>query len=82
MLTKRIIPCLDVKNGKVVKGINFKGLRDVGYPPEMAAAYGYVPDNGPAEQKNEGTEPAEPKPRRQSDKKEETGPRQASLFDF
>ena len=39
MLTKRIIPCLDVKNGKVVKGINFKGLRDVGYPPEMAAAY-------------------------------------------
>lgn len=49
---------------------------------EMAATYGYVPDNGPAEQKNEGTEPAEPKPRRQSDKKEETGPRQASLFDF
>ncbi len=39
MLTKRIIPCLDVKNGKVVKGINFKGLRDVGYPPEMAASY-------------------------------------------
>ena len=39
MLTKRIIPCLDVKDGKVVKGINFKGLRDVGYPPEMAAAY-------------------------------------------
>ena len=49
---------------------------------EMAAAYGYVPDNGPAEQKNEGTKPAEPKPRRQSGKKEETGPRQASLFDF
>ncbi len=39
VLTKRIIPCLDVKDGKVVKGINFKGLRDVGYPPEMAAAY-------------------------------------------
>ena len=39
MLTKRIIPCLDVKDGKVVKGINFKGLRDVGYPPEMAAEY-------------------------------------------
>ena len=39
MLTKRIIPCLDVKNGKVVKGINFKGLRDVGEPPAMAAAY-------------------------------------------
>lgn len=39
MLTKRIIPCLDVKNGKVVKGINFKGLREVGYPPQMACEY-------------------------------------------
>ncbi|MBP5394678.1 MAG: imidazole glycerol phosphate synthase subunit HisF, partial [Candidatus Methanomethylophilaceae archaeon] len=39
MLTKRIIPCLDVKNGKVVKGINFKNLRDVGSPPELAKAY-------------------------------------------
>ncbi len=39
MLAKRIIPCLDVKDGKVVKGINFKGLRDVGYPPELAAEY-------------------------------------------
>lgn len=39
MLTKRIIPCLDVKNGKVVKGINFKGLKEVGYPPEMACEY-------------------------------------------
>ena len=39
MLTKRIIPCLDVKDGKVVKGINFKGLKDVGYPPELAEAY-------------------------------------------
>lgn len=39
MLTKRIIPCLDVKDGKVVKGVNFKGLRDVGYPPELAEAY-------------------------------------------
>ena len=39
MLTKRIIPCLDVKNGKVVKGINFKNLRDVGYPPELAKIY-------------------------------------------
>ena len=39
MLTKRIIPCLDVKDGKVVKGINFKGLRDVGYPPELATEY-------------------------------------------
>ena len=39
MLTKRIIPFLDVKDGKVVKGINFKGLRDVGYPPELATEY-------------------------------------------
>ena len=39
MLTKRIIPCLDVKDGKVVKGINFKGLREVGYPPEMGSEY-------------------------------------------
>lgn len=39
MLTKRIIPCLDVKNGKVVKGINFKNLADVGSPPELARAY-------------------------------------------
>lgn len=39
MLTKRIIPCLDVKNGKVVKGINFKNLVDVGSPPELARAY-------------------------------------------
>lgn len=39
MLTKRIIPCLDVKDGKVVKGVNFKGLKDVGYPPELAEAY-------------------------------------------
>ena len=35
MLAKRIIPCLDVKNGKVVKGINFKNLRDVGHPPDL-----------------------------------------------
>ena len=39
MLTKRIIPCLDVKDGKVVKGVNFKNLRDVGSPPELAEAY-------------------------------------------
>ncbi len=39
MLTKRIIPCLDVKNGRVVKGINFKNLKNVGYPPDLAKAY-------------------------------------------
>ena len=39
MLAKRIIPCLDVKDGKVVKGINFKNLRDVGHPPDLAKAY-------------------------------------------
>lgn len=38
-LTKRIIPCLDVKNGAVVKGVKFLDLKDVGYPPEMAEAY-------------------------------------------
>ena len=40
MLAKRIIPCLDVKDGMVVKGINFKGLREVGDPVEMGAWYG------------------------------------------
>lgn len=39
MLTKRIIPCLDVRNGRVVKGINFEGIRDVEDPVEMAAFY-------------------------------------------
>src|SRR3989339_811213 len=39
MLTKRIIPCLDVKNGRVVKGINFLNLRDVADPVELAKAY-------------------------------------------
>ena len=39
MLTKRIIPCLDVKEGKVVKGINFVGIKDVGDPVEIAKVY-------------------------------------------
>ena len=39
MLTKRVIPCLDVLDGRVVKGINFVGLRDAGDPVELAAAY-------------------------------------------
>ncbi len=39
MLTKRIIPCLDVKDGRVVKGINFVDLRDAGDPVEAAVAY-------------------------------------------
>ena len=39
MFTKRIIPCLDVNNGRVVKGINFVNLRDAGDPAEVAAAY-------------------------------------------
>ena len=39
MLTKRIIPCLDVKDGRVVKGINFVNLRDAGDPVENAKAY-------------------------------------------
>ena len=39
MLTKRIIPCLDVRDGVTVKGINFVNLQEVGDPPEMASAY-------------------------------------------
>lgn len=39
MHTKRIIPCLDIKDGRVVKGVNFVGLRDAGDPVEVAAAY-------------------------------------------
>ncbi len=43
MITKRIIPCLDVKNGRVVKGVNFNGLNDVSSPIELAQ---YYSDNG------------------------------------
>ena len=39
MLTKRIIPCLDVKDGKVVKGVNFVGLKEVGDPVDLAKQY-------------------------------------------
>ncbi|MDX1917618.1 MAG: imidazole glycerol phosphate synthase subunit HisF [Candidatus Caenarcaniphilales bacterium] len=39
MLTKRIIPCLDVKDGRVVKGVNFVGLKDAGDPVELAHKY-------------------------------------------
>jgi len=39
MLTKRIIPCLDIKNGRTVKGINFNNLRDAGDPVELASYY-------------------------------------------
>lgn len=39
MLTKRIIPCLDVRDGKVVKGINFVGIKEVGDPVELAKKY-------------------------------------------
>ena len=39
MITKRIIPCLDVKNGRVVKGTNFEGLRDMADPVELARFY-------------------------------------------
>ena len=39
MITKRIIPCLDVKNGRVVKGVNFQGLSDVSSPVELARFY-------------------------------------------
>jgi len=43
MITKRIIPCLDVKDGRVVKGVNFLGVRDVSSPIELAK---YYSDNG------------------------------------
>jgi len=43
MITKRIIPCLDVKNGRVVKGVNFEGLSDVSSPVALAK---YYSDNG------------------------------------
>ncbi|MBR1672809.1 MAG: imidazole glycerol phosphate synthase subunit HisF [Fretibacterium sp.] len=43
MITKRIIPCLDVRDGRVVKGVNFQGLRDVSSPLELAK---YYSDNG------------------------------------
>ena len=39
MITKRIIPCLDVRDGRVVKGINFEGIRDVNSPVELASYY-------------------------------------------
>ena len=39
MITKRIIPCLDVRNGRVVKGTNFEGIKDVADPVEMARMY-------------------------------------------
>ena len=39
MLTRRIIPCLDVKDGRVVKGVNFVQLRDAGDPVEIAKGY-------------------------------------------
>jgi cyclase len=39
MLTKRIIPCLDIKDGRTVKGVNFEGLRDAGDPIELARRY-------------------------------------------
>ena len=43
MMTKRIIPCLDVRDGRVVKGVNFEGLRDVNSPVDLAE---YYTDNG------------------------------------
>ena len=39
MITKRILPCLDVKDGRVVKGVNFKGLNDVSSPVSLADFY-------------------------------------------
>ena len=47
MLTKRIIPCLDVNNGRVVKGVNFVNLQDAGDPVAVAKAY----ERGPVQMK-------------------------------
>ena len=41
MLTKRIIPCLDIKDGRTVKGVNFVNIRDAGDPVELATKYAY-----------------------------------------
>ena len=43
MITKRIIPCLDVKDGRVVKGVNFSDLNDVNSPIELAKYYSILP---------------------------------------
>ncbi|RXE60817.1 imidazole glycerol phosphate synthase subunit HisF, partial [Muribaculaceae bacterium Isolate-001 (NCI)] len=45
MLTKRIIPCLDVKDGRTVKGINFEGLADVGDPVALGECYAFEDDD-------------------------------------
>ena len=42
MITKRIIPCLDVRDGRVVKGVNFEGLSDVSSPVELGRYYSEV----------------------------------------
>ena len=39
MPAKRVVPCLDVKQGRVVKGVQFQGLRDIGHPVELARRY-------------------------------------------
>jgi imidazole glycerol-phosphate synthase subunit HisF len=39
MLTKRIIPCLDIRDGRTVKGVNFGNIRDAGDPVELGALY-------------------------------------------
>ena len=39
MITKRIIPCLDIRNGRVVKGVNFEGIQDVEDPVVLAKYY-------------------------------------------
>ena len=46
-LTKRIIPCLDVDAGRVVKGVNFVGIRDAGDPVEIAQRYNPLGDFHP-----------------------------------
>ena len=56
MFTKRIIPCLDVNNGRVVKGVNFVNLRDAGDPVEIAKAYDAAGADERSEERRVGKE--------------------------
>ena len=56
MLTKRIIPCLDIKEGRVVKGVNFINLKDAGDPTEIADGYSKHVNNLLARKMNKNKE--------------------------
>ena len=55
MLAKRIVPCLDIKEGKTVKGVNFVSFRDAGDPVELCAQYSEAgADEGEASKSGDG----------------------------